>query len=164
MLTGRDCSRCLATMDLKTTATNLDDLSVDQWRTLIQWGNKFLKQYPIMGHIAVEDTNTKRTVKGYDAPVPPVADLTGADDLPPFAAPGASSRPSSSSATPSAAASSASASASPSGRPAQSAEAEQKPASAPESEPESDSEPDFEMETEGVRRAEFLRSRHRSRY
>lgn len=48
---GRDASRGLAKMDLKTSASGVDDLSPSEKQTLKDWADKFASKYPIVGKI-----------------------------------------------------------------------------------------------------------------
>eukprot|EP00461_Guttulinopsis_vulgaris_P003445 UN03446 len=46
---ARDASRALATMNLKETESNVDDLTDAQKTTLKDWATKYLGKYPIVG-------------------------------------------------------------------------------------------------------------------
>lgn len=49
---ARDASRALATMNLKETESNIDDLTEQQQKTLEDWSKKYLEKYPIVGILA----------------------------------------------------------------------------------------------------------------
>lgn len=78
-LTGKDASRNLGTMDLQTTNPDLSDLSPAQIKVLLNWAGKFKGEYPMVGHLAVNDAKCcNLPVLGEEAPAPD-------DDLvPPF--------------------------------------------------------------------------------
>lgn len=48
---GRDASRGLAKMDLKSTSSDVTDLSPSEKQTLKEWFDKFSSKYPIVGKI-----------------------------------------------------------------------------------------------------------------
>jgi len=49
VLTARDASYALATMDLKTDKTGIQGLTDEQRETLNGWAKKFLEKYPVVG-------------------------------------------------------------------------------------------------------------------
>ncbi len=100
-LAGRDASRCLATMDLQTSATDISQISAEEFRTLMQWTTKFEGDYPIVGHLEVE--SAKACGKTLLGTIREAGDegiqLGDASDLPPFPTAATTSSSSSSSTT-----------------------------------------------------------------
>ncbi len=79
MLAGRDASYALATMSLSvpprsTSSPPLTDLTASQRKVLLQWTQRFLSKYPVVGYLWPEATgmNLKPVPKGTKVEAVPV--------------------------------------------------------------------------------------------